>query len=309
MASPSIRTTPREFGLDGAVSVLSALVECARPAQWSKNIFVLAALVFCGKWTNLHMALRELIAVAAFSLAASGIYFWNDILDWRSDLAHPTKRHRPIPSGRLRPIVAGFFGSTLLLSAFAIGFAINQTTALLLGMYVAVNTLYVLWLKHQQILDLLCIAVGFVLRVSVGASAINVKPSHWLLMCTFLLSLLLAIAKRRSEVVTLRHDRTLHRRVLEHYSVSWLDQASTLVASSTVVAYALYTVAPETQARFGSDRLIYTLPFIVYGILRYLFLIRTGDSTGDPTMAVIADKLLLICIATWSLTCIALIYL
>ena len=164
-------------------------------------------------------------------------------------------------------------------------------------------------MKHVVIVDLISIALGFVFRVMMGASAIGVQASHWLLMCTFLLALFLGISKRRQELVMLANDSGRHRRVLENYSLPWLDQAGTLLSAATLVAYALYTVAPETQQRFGTDHLIYTLPFVVYGIVRYLHIVHTGGSTGNPTGALLADKPLLGCLAGWILACSATIYL
>lgn len=290
------------------VSKVHDLVECMRPAQWIKNGFVLSALLFSANLSDPRMGLRALVAFAAFCLAASGIYLWNDSIDWRSDLSHPEKRRRPIPSGRLNVGLTMTVGSVLLLCGVFAAFRLNAVCGVLLLIYVAMNFVYSLWLKHAVILDLISIALGFVLRVMMGAAAIGVEASHWLLMCTFLLALFLGIAKRRQELVMLASDSARHRRVLVNYSLPWLDQAGTMLSGATLVAYALYTVAPETQQRFGTDHLIYTLPFVVYGILRYLHLIHAGDRTGNPTGALIADKQLLGCVAGWILACSAIIY-
>jgi 4-hydroxybenzoate polyprenyltransferase len=292
----------------GVLSASAALLECMRPAQWIKNGFVLAPLLFSARIGDPVMVLRALTALGAFCLSASGIYLWNDSLDWKSDLNHPRKCSRPIPSGRLSPVLATIWGAILMALSMAAAFALNRPTGLLVSGYIVVNSLYSLRLKHVMILDLMCIALGFVFRVMAGASAIQVEPSHWLLMCTFLLALFLGIAKRRQEIVTLAGGSEKHRRVLVNYSLGWLDQAGTLVSGATVVAYALYTVSPETQARFGTDRLIYTLPFVVYGILRYLYLIHGGQSTDNPTGALIADKQLLFCVVLWVFACFVIIY-
>jgi 4-hydroxybenzoate polyprenyltransferase len=200
-------------------------------------------------------------------------------------------------------------GSILLLLGLLGSLALGRANAVLMGAYVVMNFLYSMKLKHVAILDLMCIAMGFVLRVMAGSAAIHVEASHWLLMCTFLLALFLAIAKRRQEIVSLGTDAKSHRRVLLQYNVPWLEQAATLTAGTTLVSYALYTVSPETQARFGTDHLIYTLPFVIYGILRYLQLIHASNKTGNPTTALLADKHLLACISGWVLTCAAVIYL
>jgi 4-hydroxybenzoate polyprenyltransferase len=279
-----------------------------RPAQWIKNGFVLVPIVFSANLNQPALLLREGVAFAAFCLVASGIYLWNDALDWKADLAHPEKKMRPIPAGQLSAAAGALFGSVILVAGIALGVALGGPIGLLLGSYAAINIMYGLWLKHMAILDLMCIAAGFVLRVVAGASAIGVSASHWILMCTFLLALFLGVAKRRQELVMLAGESVRHRRVLDQYSLPWLDQVGTVVSAATIVAYALYTVAPETQTRFGTDRLIYTLPFVIYGMLRYLHLIQHGDRTGNPTSALLTDKPLLICLLAWVLACAAIIY-
>ncbi|HEY6347274.1 MAG TPA: decaprenyl-phosphate phosphoribosyltransferase [Bryobacteraceae bacterium] len=302
------RVRPPGRGPGKGRSTLTGLVRCMRPSQWIKNGFVLAPLVFSSKLMRPHFALREILACAAFCLTASAIYLWNDALDRKSDLAHPEKKTRPIPSGQLSAALAVVAGSVLLTMGIGAALALGSRTGLLLAVYAAINILYSLWLKHVGIVDLMLIASGFVLRVVAGSAAIFVDPSHWLLMCTFLLALFLGIAKRRQELVLLAGDSSRHRRVLDDYSIPWLDQVGTIVSAAAIVAYALYTVAPETQARFKTDRLIYTLPFVIYGMLRYLQLVRDGDRTGNPTGALLTDEKLLICLAGWIVTCAGIIY-
>jgi 4-hydroxybenzoate polyprenyltransferase len=305
--SVNVRAVDERLGADG--STFAALLECARPIEWVKNSFVLAPLLFSTHLNQGELVLSGLMACIAFCLAASGIYLWNDLVDWRADLAHPEKKTRPIPSGRLSVATAAISGTLILISGVAVGLRINAPTGLLLCSYVGVNLLYSRWLKHVPILDFMCIALGFVLRVLAGATAVHVQPSHWLLMCTFLLALSLAVAKRRQELVMLDKNSSNHRRVLDHYSLPWLDQVGTALAGATIVAYALYTVSLETQERFGTDRLIYTLPFVIYGILRYLHLVHTSDRTGNPSRLLVSDRPLLICVSVWALICTAIIYL
>jgi 4-hydroxybenzoate polyprenyltransferase len=293
----------------GAFSSITGLLECMRPAQWIKNGFVLSALLFSSHLTDLPYVFNAMAAFMAFCLAASGVYLWNDSLDWRMDLVHPDKRNRPIPSGRLSVGVAASFGLVLLACSLAVSFGLNRQTGLILVTYVVVNVLYSSWLKHAAILDLMCIALGFVLRVMAGASAIGIEASHWLLMCTFLLALFLGVSKRRQEIMTLSEDSSKHRRVLDQYRLPWIDQASTLLGASTLVAYALYTVAPETQARFRTDHLLYTLPFVVFGLLRYLHLVHASTCTGNPSSALLTDRPLLTCVVSWAASCTAIIYL
>jgi 4-hydroxybenzoate polyprenyltransferase len=242
-------------------------------------------------------------------MVASATYLWNDSFDWRADLAHPQKRNRPMASGQLKPSTGRLWALFFLAAGLTSGFALNKPTGVVLLAYVITNVLYTVWLKHQVIVDLMCIALGFIFRVMAGATAINVTSSHWLLMCAFLLALYLAIAKRRHEILLLDNSSPVHRRVLQAYTVPWLDHAGTLLAAATIVSYALYTVSPETIMRFETDRLIYTLPFVVYGILRYLHLVHSSQHTGDPTKALFSDRWLLGCVGLWAVTCIGIIYL
>jgi 4-hydroxybenzoate polyprenyltransferase len=255
------------------------------------------------------LALSAFFAFGCLCLVASGVYAWNDALDWRADLNHPEKRRRPIPSGRLSVPVAMTAAMLLVAAGLTASFQINPQTGGLVACYVLLNTLYSLKLKHICILDLMCIAVGFMLRILAGAAAIRVTPSHWLLLCGFLLALLLAAAKRRHEIVTLAEHGELHRKALAEYSIGWLDQAVTMLAAATSVAYALYTVSPETQDRFHTDGLIYTVPFVVYGLLRYLKLSYSSEGTGNPTTALILDPHLSLCVVGWAAVCGTVIYL
>lgn len=304
---------PREFHASEeertARSQTGAVVEGMRPQQWVKNGFVLLPLIFAGKLLSPEVVTRGLAALAAFSLTASGVYLLNDVADWRADLAHPSKKSRPIPSGRLATSVAAMWGLLLLIAGIALGFAISRPTGFLIAAYVLVQILYTQYIKHVMILDLMCISTGFVMRVLAGSTAVQVKPSHWLLICTFLLSLFLGVGKRRQETERLGRDSARSRPVLLAYNLPWLDQVATALSGATVLAYALYTVAPETEARFGSDRLMYTLPFVVYGILRYLHLMRSGDQTGNPAEALLRDWPLISCVSGWAVTCAAIIYL
>lgn len=293
----------------GSAASLPALVELLRPAQWVKNGFVLAPLLFGGRLNDPAAVLWSLAAFACVCAAASGVYCLNDVMDWRSDLNHPEKRTRPIPSGRVSARAALAICVTLLVAGIGGSFRIHLAVGAMVSSYVLLNILYSMRLKHVSIVDIMIIAVGFVLRVLVGASAIQVTPSHWLLMCGFLLALFLGVGKRRQELVSLGGNGTRHRRVLDEYSVSWLDQAATMLAGATLVSYALYTVAPETQARFHTDALIYTIPFVVFGLLRYLKIVHSSDAAGNPSAALVKDKHLLFCVAGWAAACALVIYL
>jgi len=302
MNTPAVQTnTATGFSILG-------LLECMRPVQWIKNGFVLAVLVFSSHLAEPAYIRQALLAFAAFCTVASGVYLWNDSLDWRQDRVHPEKMNRPIPSGRLSPALAMIAGSVFLISGILTGFLVNRTTGIIVTTYAMMNILYALWLKHMVILDVMCIALGFVFRVMAGAAAVEVDSSHWMLMCTFLLALFLAVAKRRQEVVTLAAEGAKHRRVLGDYVTPWLDQAGTILAGATIVAYALYTVAPETTTKFKTDHLIYTVPFVLYGVLRYLHLVHSGSASGNPTAALVSDRPLIVCIVGWLAACAVIIY-
>jgi len=305
-------SNPESIALSGAragqPSTFASLIEIIRPAHWVKNAFVLAPLVFSRKLLDPRSELQAAVAALAFCFAASAVYIWNDILDRTSDQMHPGKCTRPIPSGRLSVRTAGALGVVLLTVSLLLSFAANVPTGMLLSAYLAINVVYSLWLKHAVVLDLMCVSLGFVLRVSAGAAVISVEASHWLLMCTFLLALTLSIFRRREEAIALGDHSVKHRSVLGDYSAAWFDQAGTMLSAATIVAYALYTVAPETQARFGTDRLFYTLPFVVFGVLRYLHLVHKGERTGNPSAVLIEDRPLLWCVLAWIASCALIIY-
>lgn len=252
--------------------------------------------------------LRASTGFALFCLLSSSIYLWNDIIDAPKDRLHPTKSRRPIASGRLRRSTALAWAVALAVASFAGGFALHVDFGWICLGYAVLQFLYMYWLKHQVILDVLCIAVGFVLRALAGGIAIGIIISHWLMLCTLFLALFLAVCKRRHELVLLGDHSVLHRQSLFHYSAPLLDQMVAVVTSSTVIAYALYTVAPETQARFGGHQLIYTVPFVLFGIFRYLFLVYRKEEGGSPEGVLLGDKTLLVNIALFCLAVGVLVY-
>jgi len=263
-----------------------------RPQQWSKNVFVLAPLAFAlGDRRAAHAlaqsdVLHVLAAFAAFSLGASAVYLLNDVLDAESDRAHPEKCRRPIASGELAPGTAliasgGCVAAALLLALFGAG---NPAVAGVVAAYVVVNLAYSLRLKRVVLLDVFCIALGFLLRVVAGGLAAAADVSHWILLCTFFLALFLALNKRRSEIVLLGERSASHRAILEQYSVPFVDQLVTVLAAATLVCYALYTVDDATTAKFGDDNgLVWSVPFVVFGLARYMLLVQNGAAGGNPT--------------------------
>lgn len=285
-----------------------ALVRSLRPAQWVKNLFVLAPLVFAGELDDRAHLLRGIAIFAAFCLASSAIYLVNDIRDREADRRHPLKRHRPIASGALPVPVAGGAALLLLAAAAALARPLGTGALVVLGVYAGLNLLYSAGLKHVVILDVMIVALGFVLRVLAGGFAVQVGVSSWLLLCTIFLALFLAFSKRRHELVLLSEDAAGQRRVLEDYSPAFLDQMINVVTAASVVSYALYAVAPETKERFHSELLVYTVPLVLFGIFRYLYLIYQAPGERNPTEAILTDVPFLLNMVLWGLAVVWIVY-
>ncbi|HSN53482.1 MAG TPA: decaprenyl-phosphate phosphoribosyltransferase [Candidatus Sulfomarinibacteraceae bacterium] len=276
-----------------------ALVRSLRPEQWLKNGFVLAPMVFSGLLDVPAVWLRVSVAVLAFCAASSAVYLVNDVIDRRSDRRHPDKRHRPIAAGDVSVAVALAVAAALGVAAMAAAVALGGWFPTVLGSYIGLVVLYSLVLKRVVFVDVLVLAGGFVLRVVGGAVAIDVPVSRWLLLCAYLLALYLALGKRRAELALLGDDAGSHREVLGHYSLALVDQAISVVLGATVLAYTLYTVAPDTVAKVGSEGLMATVPIVLYGLFRYLYLLHRQDRGGSPTRVVATDRPLLIAVLFW----------
>lgn len=278
-----------------------------RPEQWIKNGLVLAALVFARRFEDPRAVSRALVCLLAFIALSSAVYLWNDVRDRENDRVHPLKRRRPIASGALRPAVALGAAASLGAAGGAAALALSPAVlALALG-YLANNVLYTLWLRQQVILDVMSISAGFLLRAVAGAVAVQVVFSPWLLLCTLLLSLFLGLCKRRHEVVALADGARAHRGALGEYSVAFLDQAIGLVTASTLIAYSLYTLSPEVQSKLHSGQMHWTIPIVLYGLFRYLYLVYHRLRGGDPSRLLVTDVSLLASIALWGLTVLALL--
>ncbi len=270
-----------------------------RPAHWVKNLIVFAALIFAQVYMMPGKVWLAVLAFVAFCLATSSVYLVNDIFDRESDRNHPLKSKRPLASGLL-PVWAAIIASIALsVLSIAIAAYINMLTLLALAAYLALNLAYSAILKHVVIIDVMIIAAGFVLRAVAGGLAIEVPISAWLLVCTTLLALFLGFGKRRHELTLLTDSATDHRKSLESYSTPFLDQMISVVTASTVVAYAFYTLSPEVADHFGTRWLSLTIPFVLYGIFRYLFLIFHKEMGGNPTRLMLTDPPLLVCVLLW----------
>lgn len=273
-----------------------------RPEQWVKNGFVLAPLLFSGRLRSASADVEAFVAFVSFCMLASSVYVFNDIVDRSQDREHPTKRYRPIASGRIGIRGAVPVGAILLVGGLLLGWNQRPILGVLGLVYASLNLLYTFRLKRVVILDVFCIATFFLLRLLVGAAAIQVVPSIWLLLCGGLLALYLGFAKRRHELLLLGSDSTKHRDVLEDYSPEFLDQMSTVLLSVTIVAYVMYTLSPEKLAETGSHALTYSTGFVLYGVFRYLYLVHQREQ-GSPTEALLTDRALLADVILWTLYC------
>jgi 4-hydroxybenzoate polyprenyltransferase len=286
-----------------------AVFKLLRVYQWTKNILVLAALVFAEQVFVPGQLIKSLYALGAFCLAASAMYVLNDIMDVNRDRAHPEKKWRPLARGTVAMPVAWIIFVLLTATAAGLSWWIRPEFFLALLFYVAVTTGYSLGLKNVIIIDTLIVAIGFVVRAMAGAIALDVVFSNWLVVCTLFLALFLALSKRRHEITVLEEDARHHRQVLHHYSVHYLDQLILIMASGALLTYTIYTCSPEVVNRFGTDKLYMTIPFVVYGLFRYLFLVHHRTDGGDPSRTLIKDIPLGLTVLSWGLTCCAIIYL
>lgn len=273
-----------------------------RPRQWTKNLLVFAALIFSQNLNNLPMVSETTIAFILFCFLSGSVYTLNDLLDIKQDRTHPKKSQRPLASGKLKPPVAIISGSILVVLSLANAFWLNTNFGFIALGYFILQIAYSTALKHVVILDVLAVSIGFVLRAIAGAEVINVPISSWLLVCTILLALFLSLGKRRHEIILLENNATDHRKILLEYSPALLDQMISVVTASTVVSYALYTMAAETINKFHTDNLKYTIPFVLYGIFRYLYLIHQKSEGGSPEKILLNDRPLLINIILYLLT-------
>jgi 4-hydroxybenzoate polyprenyltransferase len=284
------------------------LIRALRPKQWTKNVFVFAAMVFAGRLLEPSAALRSLAAFAIFSAVASSVYLVNDVADRATDVLHPTKRLRPIAAGIVSPaqalVTAAVLGVAGLWGAFQLGVELGAICVV----YLALSAAYNLGLKRQFLVDAMVVAFGFVLRAVAGAAAISAEISPWLLCCTFLLALFLSFGKRRHELALLGEDAKAHRGALASYSLPMLDSWLTSLGSAAIVCYALYTQAPRTVEHFKTSQLIVTLPFVIYGLFRYQHLVVRENLGGEPGSVLLRDKGMILAVLGWALTAAAVIY-
>ena len=284
-----------------------AVLLSLRPRQWVKNFFVFAGLIFSQSLFT-PLVWPALAAFAIFCALSGAVYLFNDLADMEKDRLHPTKRRRPIASGALSVPAAVALGVLTLVGSLVAAYAPSARFGVVATVYAALLTAYSVWLKHVVILDVLTVAAGFVLRAVAGAEAIAVEISGWLVICTILVALFLALGKRRHEYLTLHGDAAAHRPILAEYSESFLDQMVAVVTASTVTAYALYTMSPDTVAKFHTRWLPLTLPFVLYGVFRYLYLLYRRELGGNPSDLLLSDRALLINTVLWMVALLLIIY-
>jgi len=270
-----------------------------RPRQWVKNGFVLMGILFANAWRQPGMLPRVLLTTVAFSLVASGVYVLNDLLDRARDLDHPTKKFRPLAAGKVPVTVAIALLSVLWIAGGGVGLLVSRAVLLILVAYVGVNLLYSLGLRQVVILDVFLIASGFMLRILAGTLGVGIAPSQWLLICGFMVALFLGFAKRRAELYALSGETSSHRRVLEHYQPVLLDKMIVVTATCVILTYSLYTMSPVTVKNHHTESLIYTAPFVVYGIFRYIYTLHQQQTGTEPANEIFRDPHILISIAGW----------
>jgi len=298
----------RSFAGAPGRTTAASLIISLRPGQWTKNLLVFAGVLFGQRLFDPAADARALAAFAIFCALSGAVYLVNDVADRDHDRLHPLKATRPIASGELPVSTALTVAAVLSAAALAASFAISGTFTLVAASYLALQAFYSGPLKQIVILDVLTLSAGFVLRAVAGAVAVNVEISHWLLVCTLLLALFIALAKRRHEIVLLADEASSHRRILGEYSAYLLDQMIGVVAASTLIAYIFYTVSPETQEKFGTPWLGLTIPFPLYGIFRYLYLVHRREGGGSPADLLLTDRPLIVCVALWALAVALIIY-
>ncbi len=290
--------------------MFAAVLRSLRPAQWSKNVFVLAPAAFAGGLTAPDTVSAATTALAAFCAAASAVYLFNDLRDREQDRRHPTKRQRPVASGALGVGLASVISAGLAMASLGAAWTLNARTVQLVAAYLVVNLCYSLWLKRIVIVDVMVLSSGYVIRVLAGAAAVGVAVSAWLVLCTVFLALFLGFSKRRHELVLLLGEAGEQRSVLNDYSRTFLDQMMNVVTASTLLSYALYTTAEETVARFGAYDLVWTVPFVLFGIFRYLYLIHQAENPKqrNPTELLLFDPPFLVNMGLYSLTVLLIVY-
>ncbi len=288
---------------------ISDYIRLLRPSHWVKNFFVFAPLIFSLNLLKIGEVIQNFLAFVSFCLAASGVYVFNDLHDKVSDITHPVKKNRPIASGRVSTVIAWPIFFMLIVSALFLSFRIRVDVGGIILAYVIMNVLYTLYLKEVVIIDVMIIAIGFILRIMAGSAATRVYLSNWMLLTTLSLSLFIGFAKRRHEIVSLGENAGDHRKVLSKYGERFVDEMITTTVAMTIVFYSLYTIDPQVIRKFGTSHLVFTVPFVMYGLFRYVYLIYVKGKGGDPVEIVLKDIGIISSVVGWFASVVLLIYL
>jgi 4-hydroxybenzoate polyprenyltransferase len=287
---------------------LKYLILSLRPKQWIKNLFIFLPLIFGGKLLDVSTILKTALAAILFSIAAGVVYLFNDIIDLEKDKVHPLKRLRPLAAGNVTKKQAGVIACILGVVALTLSFMLDAYFGWLVVVYFVFNFLYTKILKEMVIVDVFCIGGFFLLRVIAGTLIANVDFSHWMILMTVLLAMFIGFNKRRHELTMLKQKQAYHRPVLARYTTYFIDQMIAVITSSIVIAYTLYTVDARTMNVFGTKHLFYTVPFVYYGIFRYLYLVHKHGKGGDPVRLLLFDGKSQLNLALWVAVSVAVIY-
>jgi 4-hydroxybenzoate polyprenyltransferase len=286
------------------VNKISSIIKLLRPEQWVKNGFVLVGFLFSEYWTSWDLIIKVLEATLAFCLISSSIYVFNDMVDIEKDKLHPKKKFRPLASGSVTIRMAYIVGSLVFILGLILGYCVSYNALAIVLIYCFMNILYSKFLKRVAILDVFIISAGFVLRILMGTVGVGIPSSEWLIICGIMISLFIGFGKRRAELIELQDESALHRTTLDEYSVGLLDQFMGISAACTIITYGLYTVDPRTVDVHGTNALIYTLPFVIYGIFRYLFNVTRNGSGGSPAEEVLKDPHIITTVLLWGISII-----
>ena len=283
------------------------LLRLMRPHQWVKNTFVFIGLLFGHAWNDVNLVIQVLTAFTAFCLVSSAIYTVNDIVDLQQDKLHLRKSKRPLASGAVSVSAAIMLASLLSVPGLILAYIASPTVFVILSGYALMNIAYSLWLKHVVIFDVFIIAAGFMLRILAGTLGIGIAPSHWLLLCGLMVTLFFGFTKRRAEIIALTENKAAHRKVLEHYSPVMLDKMIGITAAGLIMSYSLYTMSPDTIRIHGTANLIYTVPFVMYGVFRYIYLLHHQNRGGDTAHDLVRDPHLIVAVGAWAVATFLLI--
>lgn len=270
-----------------------------RPGQWIKNALVFTGLLFGHAWSDTDLLIRVIAAAAGFSLVSSSIYVLNDLADRQADRHHPVKRHRPLAAGTVTPSAAMLLAALIVVSGLGLSYFASPMVLFLVLVYAVMNVAYSFSLKHVVLLDVFLISAGFMLRILAGTTGVGIPPSNWLLLCGIMVTLFLGFTKRRAELIALAGGSGSHRKVLDHYGPVLLDKLIGITAACSILTYSLYTADERTIRLHGTEHLIYTVPFVMYAIFRYVYLLHHKSRGGDPSRDLVRDPHILISVLGW----------